>query len=396
VWVLAITGAASVGNLFLAGLSENVVVLSGGLLGLAYAGWRFRGIRLTQRSDEKPCAAETIIPAELPKALDTEAPLDDPNALVDRMFAQGRYALLLRRQLLESLSAEQAARAVEALQKNMAMVPSGEVVLTHPFDAADLGSDHAEEVRATVGKLMRVEPLYLDRYPVTNQQYFRFVEAGGYQQMSLWDPEILPGVLDFVDQTQQPGPRHWIDGCFRRGENNHPVVGISWYEATAFARWVGKRLPTDAEWVKSASWPVRLSDGDPIQRRYPWGEAIDRDKANLWGSGPESIVPVEQFADGMSVGGVYQLVGNVWEWTAGGYQHPSLRDLSANVPWKSLRGGAFDTYFDNQATCDFQSGDHPMARCHNVGFRCALGAVDVATCGAAPSTETSPAGEQVA
>ena len=134
--------------------------------------------------------------------------------------------------------------------------------------------------------------------------------------MAIWDQEIWPAVLDFVDQTGHPGPRFWHNGRYPRGEDNHPVVGVSWYEAAAYARWVGKRLPTDAEWVKAGSWPVALAGHPLLQRRYPWGEAMDRGRANLWGSGPGRTVSVDQFPGGVSVGGVQQLIGNVWEWTA--------------------------------------------------------------------------------
>jgi iron(II)-dependent oxidoreductase len=79
------------------------------------------------------------------------------------------------------------------------------------------------------------------------------------------------------------------------------------------------------------------------------------------------------------VGGAYQLIGNVWEWIRGDLSagHPPFHDLVFEVPLKSIRGGAFDTYFDNQATCQFQSGEMAMARKRNIGFRCALGACDV-------------------
>ncbi len=186
-------------------------------------------------------------------------------------------------------------------------------------------------------------------------------------------------MLDFVDQTGRPGPRYWRNGTYPPGREDHPVVGVNWYEASAYARWVGKRLPTDAEWVKAASWPVRLSPTTRLQRRYPWGDTMDRSKANVWGSGPGDTVPVQQFAGGVSVGGVYQLSGNVWEWMWGNYVPPDGSDgqWAAEIGLKSLRGGAFDTYFENQATCQFQSGDAAVARKPNIGFRLAIGASDV-------------------
>jgi len=87
------------------------------------------------------------------------------------------------------------------------------------------------------------------------------------------------------------GPRFWENGTFPRGKENHPVVGVSWFEAGAYARWVGKRLPTDPEWVKAASWPVFAEGDQPVQRRFPWGDAMDRNRINIWGSGFGATVP---------------------------------------------------------------------------------------------------------
>jgi iron(II)-dependent oxidoreductase len=106
---------------------------------------------------------------------------------------------------------------------------------------------------------------------------------------------------------------------------------------------------------------------------------MDADKANLWMGGSRTTVPVYDYADGVSVGGVYQLVGNVWEWTTTEFGEWHSEDCRVDSPneLKSLRGGAFDTYFDSHAVCQFQSGDSPLARKHNIGFRCALGECDV-------------------
>ena len=96
---------------------------------------------------------------------------------------------------------------------------------------------------------------------------------------------------------------------------------------------------------------------------------------------------VDQFAGGVSVGGLHQMIGNVWEWTASEFQLPGSGLFNAaSVPLKSLRGGAFDTYFENQASCDFVSGDHPLTRRNNIGFRCAVGAWDLRL---QPMTQTS-------
>lgn len=292
-------------------------------------------------------------------------------SLVDEMLAQSRYALLLRRQLVGNLTVEQLARTRAALSDCMCLVPEGEVVLYR-------GTGLFEGEAAAGGVLLRVEAFYLDRYPVTNAQYHAFVANGGYEQMAIWDPEIWPAVLDFGDETGHPGPRFWRKGCYPRGEHKHPVVGVSWYEAAAYARWVGKRLATDAEWIKAGSWPVALAGHPLLQRRYPWGEAMDRGRANLWGSGPGRTVSVEDYPGGVSVGGVQQLIGNVWEWTAEAFTLDDRRpEGDENTSMRSLRGGAFDTYLDAQASCHFQSGDSALARKHNIGFRTAISLCDL-------------------
>jgi iron(II)-dependent oxidoreductase len=305
----------------------------------------------------------------------TGKPVGDTGTLVEEMLTQGRYSLLLRPQIVTNLSGDQLQRALAALDANMAVVPEGDVLLQTRH--AELAPGQSTELAGD--RVVRVEGFYLDRYPVTNAQYYEFVAGGGYEQMSLWDPEILPALLDFVDRTGHPGPRFWEYGAFEPRHHDSPVIGISWYEASAYARWAGKRLPTDAEWVKSGSWPV-VTDDRVLQRRFPWGDTMDRSRANLWGSGPERVVSVHEFSSGVSVGGIYQLIGNVWEWTHSNFRawDDAGGRLELAGPMKSLRGGAYDTYFDNQASCHFQSGDSSIARKHNIGFRCGLGVCDLA------------------
>ena len=329
------------------------------------------------KGERSQTRSSPLTPVPSPPAEPTDP--NDIDALVERMLAQGRYTLLLRPQIASNLNEEQLGRARAALEDQMALVPDGEVVLGSVDKALEDGKLDEDQIADCQGRVIPVEHFFLDRYPVANRQFHEFVVNGGYQQISLWDERIWPAVLEFVDQTGQPGPRFWKDGRPQPGWEDHPVVGVSWYEAVAYARWVGKRLPTDAEWVKAGSWPVKLSANTRVQRRYPWGDTMDRSRANLWGSGPYATVPVTQFPDGVSVGGVYQLIGNVWEWTRGdfGPGNPTHRDLVLEPPMRSIRGGAFDTYFDNQATCQFQSGDTPVARKRNLGFRCAVGICDL-------------------
>jgi gamma-glutamyl hercynylcysteine S-oxide synthase len=328
--------------------------------------------RLSRLRRKSPAAAAVAAPAEAPPAPRVSRP--QSASLVEQLLEQRRVALLLRPQVAATLAPEQLQEAQEALDETMAIVPEGVVAVhSRAHETYDERKARQEE------RIINVEGFFLDRYSVTNREYAAFVEDGGYEQMTLWDEAIWPAVLGFLDRTGQPGPRFWSGGTFPTGQGEHPVVGVSWYEACAFTRWAGKRLPTDPEWIKAASWPVVTEGGKPAQRRYPWGDAMDRRKVNLWGSGFNGTVPVSALAAGSSVNGVEQLVGNVWEWTTSnfGCWEPAGRKIETATPLKSIRGGAFDTYFETQAHCQFQSGENPLARKHNIGFRCALGFCDV-------------------
>lgn len=314
-------------------------------------------------------------------SVDVKIDPTNPQALVDQMLAQGRYALLLRAQIIGNLSEDQLAETRDALEENASFVPEGEVVLGAVDDALADGKLEDHEILARRAAVVHVEPYFLDRFPVTNREYYEFVSAGGYDELPIWEKEIWPAMVEFVDETGHPGPRHWRDGHYPVGEENFPVVGINWFEAAAYARWVGKRLPTDAEWVKAGAWPVALTRTARFQRKYPWGNTMQASRANLWGSGPGRTVAVDATPGGVSVGGVHQLIGNTWEWTAsrfvGQHDDDDGRWSPANS-LRSVRGGAFDTYFENQATCQFQSGENPVNRRHNIGFRCAVALSDLA------------------
>ena len=307
-----------------------------------------------------------------PEPQDMVLPADgESGELVRELMRSHRYALLLRPQIAPNLDEAEMEIAQEALDDSMSIVPAGEVVLTESSY-----EDKRETTPAVSSQSVDVEAVHLDRTCVTNAQYMRFVEDGGYEQVAMWEPSIWPAVLEFVDLTGYPGPRFWKNGTFQKGLDDHPVVGISWFEACAYARWVGKRLPTSAEWVKAGCWPVSAEGETPSQRKYPWGDSMDRNLANLWGVGRDETCAVGEFKDGSSVGGVLQLIGNVWEWTHTSFMAADPQ-MEIEVPMKVLHGGAFDTYFDGQANNQFRSADSPLSRKHNVGFRCALGICDV-------------------
>jgi len=342
-----------------------------------------RNRKLRRSTGEIAASSDDFAPEgdQSASAVSASSNSDDVESLVGRMLANGRYGLLLRPQIAQNLSIELYAKAKAALEEEMGLVPQGEVHLEPSVFYVDYALFVTDDCDAPRGLIIPVHSVFLDRYPVTNNQFQRFVSAGGYQEMAIWDREVLPAVLDFTDTTGQPGPRFWKNGHYPAGEANLPVVGVSWFEAVAYSRWLGKRLPTDAEWVKAGSWPVTLSPGTHLQRKYPWGDTMDRRKANVWGSGPGRIVPVDEFAEGVSVGGLYQLIGNVWEWTATNLDVDPAGEEEGHgkaALLKTIRGGAFDTYFENQSNCQFASGENPILRKHNVGFRCALSVCDIA------------------
>jgi iron(II)-dependent oxidoreductase len=227
-----------------------------------------------------------------------------------------------------------------------------------------------------------VEHIFMDRYAVSNAEFQEFVDAGGYEKPELWAEEIRDSLFSFLDRSQRPGPRYWRNGKFLPGSAEHPVVGVSWYEADAYARWAGKRLPSDAEWVKTAVSP-RASIVSPEQlTRYPWGNAFRDDRANLWSAGKSQTVAVSEYPGGQTSEGIHQMIGNVWEWTADLLAHSFQRGelTGAATSFKALRGGAFDTYVESQAACNACSGESPLSRRDNVGFRCTLAAADIAEC----------------
>ena len=252
--------------------------------------------------------------------------------------------------------------AARAIDEVFALVPEGFVsIALSIFDQP--GSPEAD---------CQTEPFLLARHAVTNSQFQGFVDAGGYENLELWPEEIWPYLIGFKDQTDQPAPRFWREGRHHRNLADHPVVGISFYEATAYARWAGFRLPTEAQWQMAASWRTRSSAH--VHHRYPWGDALDLSFCNIWASGRSGTLPVNACPGGAAPNGVVQLIGNTWEWTSSNFESVDRegRAVVGQTLLKSIRGGAYDTYFPWQATSTFRTGLAGLTRSDNVGFRCAL------------------------
>jgi len=226
---------------------------------------------------------------------------------------------------------------------------------------------------------------YLDTTPVTNAAYAEFIADGGYDDERLWSPAGwqyrhkagLTAPL-FWDQA---GPGEWVRRSFNVTEpvpSAEPVLHVCWYEADAYARWAGRRLPSEAEWEKAARY-------DPVtdrSRRYPWGDSDPTpDLANL-GQRHLQPAPAGSYPDGAAPSGARQLIGDVWEWTATDFlpypgfvawPYKEYSEVFFGPDYKVLRGGAFSA---DAVVCrsTFRNWDFPIRRQIFAGFRTARSA----------------------
>jgi hypothetical protein len=179
-----------------------------------------------------------------------------------------------------------------------------------------------------------VGPFLIDRYEVTNGRFSEFVAAGGYADPRIWPDSLSIGgeslpwseaVGRFVDRTGLPGPRGWSGGIPPQGHSDHPVVGVSWYEASAFARWAGRELPGWSHWWRAAL-------GDSVTS-FPWGSETGsvHSRANF---GMVGTSPVGSYPLGVSPFGVEDMAGNVREWLIDAPPGvPSHRRLAMGGGW---------------------------------------------------------------
>ncbi len=251
-----------------------------------------------------------------------------------------------------------------------------------PYDESNR-EDTSEERNRPLRQVTLPYTYRVGRYPVTNAEYRRFVEAGGYQQQQWWTANgwayLQPGSRrwDESNETRITLPRYWDNA--ERNQPTQPVVGVSWYEAVAYCAWLTAqgqtagwlangdviRLPTSLEWERAA----RGID----QRRYPWGnEPPDTERANFKDTGIGRPTPVGCFPAGAADCGALDLAGNVMEWMS-----TPMNDRDRVEPQKDFtpsEGIVLSwSMFDNrteQLCCGARSRYNPSNRYFNWSFRC--------------------------
>ena len=226
----------------------------------------------------------------------------------------------------------------------------------------------------------------IDRLPVSDADFVAFVEDGGYRREELWseagwawkEEAGLEAPGNWTRRPDDNGALRWHARFMNRLlpiPLNKPVVHICYYEAEAYARYAGKRLPTEAEWEKAALWnPER-----EVARRYPWGDELPTPAhANL---DQLTFEPAERGAYplGASAYGVHQMVGDVWEWTSSdftaypgfeAYPYEEYSSIFFGSEYKVLRGGSWATR-PAVARGTFRNWDYPIRRQIFAGIRCA-------------------------
>jgi formylglycine-generating enzyme required for sulfatase activity len=241
-----------------------------------------------------------------------------------------------------------------------AAVPEGMVAV--PAGPFIMGSDEVDR-EGKSAEMGLTKPLYLDEHPKRRIVLPRY--AIDRYEVSNAD------YLRFIQSEERPPPPHWKGERFPQEKERYPVVNVNWFEADAYCRWIGRRLPTEAEWEKAARGP----DGN----LYPWGNRFDETLGNVSLAGRGGAAPVGRFPGDRSVYGVYDLAGNVMEWTADWYKaYPGsdYTDRNFGEAFKVARGDAFGGggghyYLAVFSRLTFRQNVPPEVRYEFLGFRCA-------------------------
>jgi formylglycine-generating enzyme required for sulfatase activity len=230
-----------------------------------------------------------------------------------------------------------------ASSPDMVLIPAGEFIMGS--DAADGKLGFEVSVDSIPKRRVELPAFYIDRFEVTVAQYRGFAKATKHESPALWKDYKMFGYPEPAD--------------------NHPVVDVNFYDAEAYCKWAGKRLPTEAEWEKAA----RGTDG----RIFPWGNAFEPNHVATEDRGRQFTTPVGDMKLDVSPYGVYDMAGNAMEWTASLYEpYPgNSRNFKPDTRFRILRGGSWGMPgqpFARSAHRHFRLADLAQP---DFGFRCA-------------------------
>ena len=237
--------------------------------------------------------------------------------------------------------------------KEMVLIPAGTFIMGKADSRLD-AAPHRVEVSA----------FYMDIYEVTNAEYKKFIDATGHPAPFL-DPVKYPLAEKY----------NWHNNLFPAGSDSLPVVLVSWHDAQAYARWCGKKLPTEAQWEMAAR---SLSDLE-----YPWGDQWDSTRVNTRQNGRLAAAAVGAFSTGATSQGIHDMIGNVWEWCADWYGKDYYTGSTLKDPQgpaagatRVVRGGSWDTFKPERLKAYSRESFPPSSRRHDLGFRCVLEKLD--------------------
>lgn len=252
-------------------------------------------------------------------------------------------------------------RAPAPLPPNMVSEVDGKVMVMIPAGEFIMGTNRTdpENTHLKIGTVkplykdqqpehkVRLDAFYIDQYEVTNREYKKFIDSVQFSE--------LPG--------------HWEEGTFPEGKGDLPVTNVTWREALTYALWAGKRLPTEAQWEKAA----RGTEG----RLFPWGEEYKKGWANVGVDGAKALASGGSYPKDVSPYNVYDMAGNVMEWTSSWYQpYPgnTYQFKKFGKEFKVLRGNGFQKgghyFLEAYRYTFYRTEAKPDEYFENVGFRC--------------------------
>ncbi len=302
-----------------------------------------------------------------------KAQIDERYRNAPKKFQQWLVAILAQ-ELLTLPERAEAGRLLSKLGDARAEV-NWEIPFTVPVAAGEFEMGDDGDADSKPIHPVTLSDFRIGKYPVTNAQFRLFVQGDGYTNRAYWKYDEG---WDWKNRNEITKPRFWDDPQWNL--ENHPVVGVSWYEADAYCEWLNQRLengdwrfrlPTEAEWEKAASW----DSAKKSKRVYAWGDEFDGQKGNVSASeiGRTSVVGL--FGNYPSPCGAMDMTGNVWEWCADWYDGKYYENPPQENPqgpssgiYRVLRGAAFPNGAD-YARCAFRNWYRPDPRLNHLGFR---------------------------